>query len=666
MLYPLSYRRARVRTGAAPKAGAGSACAEILPYGRARSTAQSARPPHPHPQVRHAAGHSHASTGARAPATPPPHALTCTRRGPIIPCCARDLSPGATIYLGADGVRITQILKAPRRARRFTHIVRKGVSHGLGFLVRQLDITQVLPAWLRFRAKGGRVADVHEMPARLARVLEELGPTFVKFGQMLSSRADLLPPEYIEALQRICHRVAPFPGKVARSIVESELGKPAGELFEEFSPEPFASGSIAQVHLARLHGGREVVVKIRRPGIERIIDDDLAIMEYLAAQANRVEEFRALRLPMLVHEFGQGLRRELNLLSEAAYTHRFHEAFKGEEGVRAPKVYWDHTTGRVLTLERLRGVHLSEIDQRPDSRSLKAPIARLIMESFLQQCFTMGMFHADPHTGNVLVTDEGGICLVDFGLVGRISEQMRAQLSTFVIALSSRQMDFAAEVLAEIGSVPEGADAEEFSGEVAALMERNLSIPFERIELQHTFLEVMQIVRKYNVLMPRDFVLLGKALVTVGGMVMQLDPTLNAAEVAQPYARRLVRRRLSPVALARDLSTSAHHALMLLKSAPRDMRQILARFKSGTFNFSVNHHGLEKYLRELDRTGNRLALSIILAAIIMSSTTMMTQRIGPMVTILQVQASLLGVLGYLFGFVLGVFLVLGIFRSGRL
>lgn len=562
-------------------------------------------------------------------------------------------------------MRISSLLKAPRRARRVANIGQKLVAHGFGFLASQLGILKMLPPWARVLGAGA-IPPPDEMPRKFARLLEELGPTFVKFGQMLSTRPDLLPHEYVEALRRICYSVAPFPTDAARAIIASELNRPVDETFSEFSAEPLASGSIAQVYTARLQDGTPVVVKVRRPGIERIIDDDLAIMQYLAEQADRLEEFRHLRVPMLVSEFAHGIRRELNFLTEAAYTHRFHTAFKEKGNVAAPRVYWDCTTACVLTMRRLTGMYLNELDKRPGSGELKRRVARTILDCFLGQFFEMGTFHADPHLGNILASEHGEVSLVDFGLVGRIGESLRSQLGAFVIALGSGQLDFAAEVLAEIGSVRADAAGDDFREEVAALLERNFCMPIERMDLQRSFLEVMQIVRKYEVVMPRDFVLLGKALVTVGSMVMQLDPTLNVAKLAEPYARTLAREKMTPSALGRALTVSAHHVGMLLRNAPRDLRLLLGRLRTGSFNLSIQHTGFDRYLRELDRTGNRLALSIILAAIVMSSTTMMANKVGPLVHAFGTEASVLGLIGYTLGFVLGALLIVAIFRSGKL
>ncbi len=576
--------------------------------------------------------------------------------------------PGRLNRARREGIRmrITAILNVPRRTRRVAHIARTCAKHGLGYLVARMGIQQYLPGRARIAPSGLKRKHPGDLPARFARILEELGPTFVKFGQMLSTRADLLPDEYVEQLQRICHHVAPFPGKVSRAIVEEELGQPIEEVFEEFCDEPLASGSIAQVHAARLVDGPEVVVKVRRPAIERTIEDDLAIMEFLASRADQLEEFKLLRLPMLVEEFGRSMRREQNLLSEAANTHKFHVAFRDDEQLLVPKVYWDQSGPRVLTMQRLEGTYLSELAQARVAPEVKREVARTLLDRFMVQFFDIGSFHADPHTGNILLTEDHRVALIDFGLVGRLSETLRGQLTTFVIALGSQQLELAAEVLGEIGSLPPDVEAEEFQAELASLMDRHYSVPFEKIDPQQALQEVMQVVRKYRVVMPRDLVLLGKALVSVAGLVMRLDPELKAVELAVPYARKLARDRLSPKLLMRSLTSHAYHLGMLLKSTPRDLREMLRRLRSGAVEFAVDHRGLEKYVAGLERTGNRLALSIILAAVIISSTFMLTAKLGPVISLLGAEASALGLVGYLVGLMLGLWLVIGILRSGRI
>jgi ubiquinone biosynthesis protein len=560
-------------------------------------------------------------------------------------------------------VRISSILKGPRRVRRVAHIAQKAAKHGLGFALSRLDLQRYLPPWLRLPRPTVEV-EPEDLAPRLAAVLEELGPTFVKFGQMLSTRPDILPPAYIAELERICHHVTPFPGEKAKAIVTEALGAPLPELFREFADEPFASGSMAQIHEAVLPDGTPVVVKVRRPMIEQVIEDDIAIMAFIAAQADKVEELAPFRIPMLVDEFGRGITSELDFVAEAAYTHKFREGLSEEGSLEVPRVFWDYTTERVLTLERMTGTHLSE--HLGAERGLADPgrVARILMDAYLRQFFILGAFHADPHPGNILLTDTGHVALLDFGLVGRLSSALRRDMGVCIMALGNGQVDLVAEVLTEMGRPPSEALREECREELVALLDRDASVPIEKLDFRRSFQAVMGVIRKYRLEVPRDFVLMGRALVVISGIVTQLDPRLNVASLAAPYGSRLLRERLAPSSIKRTVTTGGYHAATLAGDAPRQIRRILQKLQGGLFEFTIRHEGFEKGLAELDQTGNRLSLSIILAAIIIASASLLTEDIGS-VHVLGVRVSILGLVGLVFGFVLGIWLIVGILRSRR-
>ena len=561
-------------------------------------------------------------------------------------------------------MRISAILKGPRRMRRMAHVAQKLASHGFGFMVGRMEVGGRLPRWLHLPGAEQR-ARPEEMAKRFAEVLEELGPAFVKFGQMLATRPDVLPPDYIVELERIYHHVAPFSGDAARGILQEEFGRPAEEIFKEFNDEPRASGSIAQVHEAVLHDGTPVVVKIRRPRIEVIIEDDLAILAFLAEQANRVEEFRVFRLPMLVEEFGRGIERELDFVTEAAFTHKFRQTFRDDPRIQVPEVLWDYSTHRVLTLQRVTGTHLSEILRESSSSWDRRELARTLMDVYLRQLFMVGVFHGDPHPGNLLVTEQGKLALLDFGLVGRVGGRLRRDLSFCLIALSNGQLELVAEVLSTLGHAPDQHTVEEFRGELVDLVERYTGVPLNRLDFKRSFYDLMAIIRKYQVEVPRDFVLLGRTMVVISGLVTQLDPTVNLGSIARPYANQLIEQKMTLEGLRNGLTAGGFHLGTLLSEAPGELRRFTRQLQQGLFEFTIRHEGFERGLRELDQTGNRLAISVILAAIIMASSSLLTSQIG-VVSVFGWRVSLLGLIGLLFGFLLGVWLILGILRSRRL
>jgi len=560
-------------------------------------------------------------------------------------------------------MKIATIVTGPRRVRRMAHIARKGAARGLGFLLSRLELQRHVP-WVPLPSLVSE-ARAEELAARLAAVLEELGPTFVKFGQMLATRPDILPEEYITELQRICHHVAPFSGEVSRAIIAQELGQPAGKVFLEFNEVPRASGSIAQVHEAVLRDGTPVVVKVRRPRIARIIEDDVAILTFLAAQADKVEDFQFLRLPMLVDEFARGIHREMDFITEASYTHKFRQKLKDDDRIQIPEVFWDYTTGCVLTMQRIEGTHLTESFRGAGPPIDRKAVARTVMDAYLRQFFSLGIFHADPHPGNILTTPDGRVALLDFGLVGRLSPRLRRDLSVCLVALGNGQVELIAEVLSEMGQVPEDVAVEDLKEELVSQLDTYASVPVEKINFQRSFQDMMGVIRKYRMDVPRDFVLFGRALVEITGVVIQLDPQLDVTSLAIPYRSRFLREKLSPANVERAATATGYHLGTLLTEGPRDVRRIIRKLERGLFEFTIRHEGFEKGLKELDQTGNRLCLSIILAAIIMASSTLLANRVGA-IRLLGAQVSILGLLGLMFGLALGVWLILGILRSRRL
>lgn len=561
-------------------------------------------------------------------------------------------------------MRLRDITRTPRRFQRLSHILQVLVRHGFGHMVSGLRLGEHLPIGKRFIEK--RIA-LEETPlaARIVLVLQELGPTYVKLGQMLSTRPDILPSEFIQELRKLQKDVKPFDPKLAKIIIEKELKKPITELFSTFQDDPIACGSIAQVHAATLPDDVEVVVKVKRPDIEQIIRDDMDLLTLIAERAERVEELKQFRPVMLVEEFNRVIQNELDFITEASSTTKFYNLYRDKENIRIPKPYWDLTTSSVLTMQRFKDISLCDMKTIEEKGVNTRKLAAELLTSFVEQYFKAGIFHADPHPGNLMVSELGTISMMDFGMVGYVTEDLRSQLTTALFALLRKDMDLYVEIFMDIGAIPSYNSRSIDALKVALLetLEKYRGIPLERIDLRNAFYDLMRVSREYSLVLPRDFVLLGKSFVTVTGMARQLDPKLDLQKTITPIAKDLTMERLSPEHIRKMAGDASWHLTNLLAQGPKEMRHIIRKLLAGKIEVSLRHVELEYFAYELDRSSNRLALSIILAATVIASSLVMMAKIGPIV---MDDIPLFGILGYLFSTVMGIWLAIGIMRSGRL
>jgi ubiquinone biosynthesis protein len=501
--------------------------------------------------------------------------------------------------------------------------------------------------------------------ARVAHVLEELGPTYVKLGQVLGSRADLMPPAFIEEFRKLQDRVQPFPTAEARAAIERELGGPVERFFDEFGPEPFAAGSIAQAYNARTKEGMRVVVKVRRPGVRDVLESDLDIIGRLAELAERyVPEYRIFRPTLMVEEFAQTVRRECDFVAEASNTQRFAEAFAEDPNIRVPRVLWNLTSSAVLTLERLEGLPIYDAEALAAAGADRKALAANLAACFMRQYFDLGLFHADPHPGNLVAQPPAGVGILDFGQVGRMSEVMRDRLGTALVAALHRDFDIVLDVLDDVASLPDDIDAERLKADLANLVDKYAGVPIKRVDLKGLFEEITAAARRHRVVLPRDFVLLGKSLVTMGGVALDLDPDMSMVEVVRPKVQGLLAEKVSPRRLVRQGVTSAYHLLTLAEQGPRHLRQLVRKIMRGRLQIVFRHENLERAITEIDRSSNRIAFAMIVAATILGSAILLQAKTGPNVPYTDVP--LLGALGFIVAGFLGAWLAFAILRSGRL
>ncbi len=553
---------------------------------------------------------------------------------------------------------------------RLRAIVRALSQHGFGYMVNRLDLRRFAPLKGRFGGAEtvGVDAPLSEVGQRMVAVCQELGPTFVKLGQMLSTRPDVLPAPIINELRRLQDHVAPFESSEAWRLIEEDLGRPPSELFTHIDPEPFASGSIGQVYRAVTANGDKVVVKVQRPGIEQIIQLDMHILRRLAELTERVmPELSVYRMGMIVDEFDRTIHRELDFVNEAAATSRFHEAFQTDPNIDIPGVMWSLTGSQVLTLRQIEGVTFEEVMADQDGRFDRSAIAQNLTDAYLRQYFEMGLFHADPHPGNLLVSDRSRVGLLDFGLVGQVDDELANQLAIALIAAVKREVDIVIDVMADIGAIGPNTDRAQLRSGMRELLEKYYGLPLKRLDLQTIFIEITDLIRRHDVQLPRDFVLLGKSIVTAAGVALQLDPDLNLLEIMRPKIFAMAKERFGPGHLFRTVAINLWHTLNIMKNAPAQIRDVMRRMSRGQLEVKVRHENIDNLTRELDRSSNRLSFSIVIAGLILGSSLLVTMEPGPQETILGwFHLRYLGVAGYFIAFLMGLGLLIAIARSNKL
>ncbi|MBN2581684.1 MAG: AarF/ABC1/UbiB kinase family protein [Planctomycetes bacterium] len=568
-----------------------------------------------------------------------------------------------------------------RSSQRLATILTVLAKHGFGHLVVSLRLERLVPfrqkLSSKFPPKPVTQDDIATVATRAAEALEDLGPTFIKLGQSLAGRPDLLPVEFQNAFRRLHDHVRPFAFDEVQRVIRHDLDHPVDELFTSFDETPFACGSIGQAHRAVTHDGRRVVVKVKRPGIERLIMNDVSLLRALAQLIDRhLPELRPYRPQMLVDEFARTLHRELDFVNEASVTARFYEAFAQNENIQTPQVLWQLSSHNVLTLEQLEGVTVTPTTDYEAKGLDRKLLAQHLLDAFFHQFFEMGTFHADPHPGNLMAQAPGRWGIIDFGQVGRLDPGMRSKLAICLISAVNRELDLVIDILDDLGALPEEIDYGRLRNDLANLLDKYYGTPIKRINISGVFEEIVGLARDHRIVLPRDFVLLGKSLTNVGGVALMLDPDCAPVEVIKPKLNRLLLERISPSRVASNLSVNAYHVATIMQQGPQMFRRFFRNLMRGKMRLVFRHDGLDNIITELDRSSNRIAFSVITAAIILGSSIILQARIGPSVGHMIPwigshlpsigEIPLLGLIGFVMAAVSGTWVVISILRSGRL
>ncbi len=549
-------------------------------------------------------------------------------------------------------MKITTLPQVYRNANRWGEILTILSKYGLAGWIGRFDLP-LIKGFLK--ARDGEALGHLSRETRIRLAIEELGPTFIKLGQILSTRPDQVGMPLARELQKLQTSVACDDPAVVRQTIEDELGKPLDELFDDFDSTPLASASIGQAHRARLTMGEDVVVKVQHAGIRRRMEIDLDILAGLANLAEAIPELRPYRPQATVAEFRRVVRRELDFAREARNLQQFARDFSRTPHVRIPKLYPDLSTARVLTMEWLDGARLSDpaVHQLPNVDLRK--VTRHGAEMYLEMIFNHGFYHGDPHPGNLVVLEGGAIGLLDFGMVARLDESLREDIEDMLIAIVTQDAQRLTSLVMRLGAAPPGLDESALSVDLSEFVSHYANQPMDAFDLAGALSEMIEIIQRYHIALPSSFAMLIKVLVMLEGTARLLEPNFSLMELIEPYQKKMLLRRLSPARQMRKMRRIYGEVEQLAEILPRRLRDILQQVDAGKFDVHLDHRGLEPSV-------NRLALGMLTSALILGSSLLISQNVWPLWGVVSVP----GTLGAALSAFLGWRLLRAISKTGRL
>lgn len=559
----------------------------------------------------------------------------------------------------SDPILTLSSIKFLRNLGRTREIVTILLNHGFGDVVERLRLTPYRRWWRRVILRRPEPAPRLTVAQRIRQALEELGPTFIKFGQVVSTRPDLVPAPIIAELEKLQEQVPPFSGTVAIRILESELGAPISKLFAEFETEPVAAGSLGQVHRAMHFDGHSLAVKIRRPNVIRDVERDLSLMLEMAVLIERhLPEAEIFDPVGLVNQFARSIRREINFAREGRTMDEFRRLFRNDATLFVPAVYWELTTDAVVTMEFVEGLKISDRDGLLAAGLSPPEIAANGARIFMKMAFEFGFFHGDPHPGNMRILPSGVVGLFDYGMVGRLEEDKREQLIDLLLAVSQHNVRGCVDQVLLIGKPFRPVDRPLLQSDVRDFIESYYGVPLEQIDVGNLLTDFVNILVSHGIRYPADLMLLIRAIITLEGVGSELDPNFNLAAHLAPVMSQFVRERYNPQRVAGRFIADARLLLEVLHDLPVHVGKTLEKLSQDDLRIHLEHEHLDRLINELDRSSNRVVIGLVMSSLIVASA-LVIRSAG-------IAAWWIAVPTFVLSSLLGIWLIYGVFRSGRL
>ncbi len=560
---------------------------------------------------------------------------------------------------------IFRLNKTYRNFQRLQTILNVLLKHGFGELVRKINLHKLLPVKKQasvLKIQTPEKFDSITIPIRFRMVLEELGPTFIKFGQVLSTRPDIIPSNFVQEFKKLRKDTPPVEFGQIKTQVSNELGKEFENIFSEFTERPFAAASIAQVHAARLKTGEEVVVKVMRPGIESIIKNDIDILYFIAGMIEKyIEDSNQFDPVGLVHEFERTILKEIDFNIEASNTEQFQRNFADDASVKIPQVYWEYSSRRVLTMEKIQGIAMDQIESIRGEGLEPQKIARQGMRIFLRQLIEFGLFHADPHPDNVIVQRDGRIALLDFGMVGRLDEQGNEELSLLIVGLIQKDYEKILNALEGLGFEFGDVSLKKLKIDLRDLIETYYGLPVARFGFSDAMSRLIDNAVKHGISVPSDILMLTRAMMISEGIGRQLDPEIDVIAIGRPMVVEMLKKRNQPARLAKDALNSFEEYRRCFRQFPKQFESIIRKVQRNRFRLEFSHVNLGPLNEHIEKLGNRIAFGLVVSSLVLGSSWIMTTDKKPFIF----GYPAIGIIGYLLAGVTGLWLVIGIIRSGK-